>query len=113
MTMMGQYIERIPDQLTLENALSLLVNNPALKAQIIEIEVEEGDVINADKNPNPEFSFSSEGFVFDRDRGSFWNRLQPSITLRQEFLTGKRKDKRVSIEKADAEKESRPLRKDL
>ena len=95
----AQTVERVPQRLTLEKALSLLVNNPALKAQILEIGAEEGDVIGADKNPNPEFSFSSDGFVFNRDRGSFWDRLQPSFTLRREFLTGNRKEKRVNVEK--------------
>ncbi len=94
---------RIPERLTLKEARSLLDSNPALQAKKQEIDAEKGDVLDVKRYPNPTFSFGSEGLVFDSERGSFVDRLQPLLTLRQEFLTGGKRDKRTRVEMADTE----------
>lgn len=93
----------VPHRLTLETAQALLENNPSLRAQRQEIEVEQGDVVDAGKFPNPTLSFGSNGFVFDSDKGSFLDRLQPSISLRQEIPTGGKLEKRKNLEMVDTE----------
>ncbi len=93
----------VPRQLTLEASRVLLIQNPALQAQRIQIEVEKGDVIEAEKYSNPEFEFTADGVVFDSERGPFFNRLQPSFILRQEIITSGKREKRTRVQAADAE----------
>ena len=99
----GQENPRIPEKLTLKAARTLLQGNPSLQASKLEIEAEKGDIIGAEKYPNPSFSFLADGWVLDSDRGSFIDRFQPSLTVRQEIPTAGRRKKRVRIEQADAE----------
>ncbi|GAB4243439.1 MAG: TolC family protein [Acidobacteriota bacterium] len=94
---------RIPEKLTLESALGLLRFHPSLRAKQLEIDVEKGDVIDAEKYSNPSFSFTSDGIVFDADRGSLLNRIQPSVVFRQEILTAGKRQKRTRVELADTE----------
>lgn len=93
----------VPRELTIEKAEELLGNNPALRAQRQEIEVEQGDVLDAEKYLNPTLSFGSTGLVFDSDKGRFLDRMQPSITFRQEIVTGGKLLKRKNLEMMDAE----------
>ena len=102
-SMWGQEIPTIPEELTLKAAQILLQGNPSLQASRLEIEAEKADIIGAEKYPNPSLSFLSDGWVFDSDRGSFINRFQPSLTVRQEIPTAGKRGKRVRIEEVDAE----------
>lgn len=103
MSIRGQGTPRIPEKLTLTEAQSLLLGNPILQATRLEIEAERGDVIGAEKYPNPSLSFLADGWVLDSDRGSFIDRLQPSLTVRQELPTSGKRGKKVKIEQADTE----------
>lgn len=99
----GQASPRIPEKLTLKAAQTLLQGNPSLQASRLEIDVEKGDIIGAEKYPNPSLSFLADGWVLDSDRGSFIDRFQPSLTVRQEIPTAGRRGKRVRIEQEDVE----------
>ena len=94
----------IPENLTLEAAKSLLIRyNPALQAERLNVEIEAGDVMNAEKRPNPTFSVGSEGLSFGSSDRSFFNNQELSLTLRQDIeLSGKRQ-KRTRLEEADVE----------
>ena len=94
----------IPENLTLEAAKSLLIRyNPALQAERLNVEIEAGDVMNAEKRPNPTFSVGSEGLSFGSSDRSFFNNQEFSLTLRQDIeLSGKRQ-KRTRLEEADVE----------
>ena len=94
----------IPENLTLEAAKSLLIRyNPALQAERLNVEIEAGDVMNAEKRPNPTFSIGSEGLSFGSSDRSFFNNQELSLTLRQDIeLSGKRQ-KRTRLEEADVE----------
>ncbi len=100
----------VPHRLTLEKARALLEDNPSLRAQRQAIDAEQGDVVDAEKHPNPTLSFGSNGFVFDSDRGRFLDRLQPSISLRQEIPTGGKLEKRRNLEMVDTETASMHVR---
>jgi cobalt-zinc-cadmium efflux system outer membrane protein len=99
----GQENPRIPEKLTLKAAQTLLQGNPSLQASRLEIEAEKADLIGAEKYPNPSLSFLSDGWVLGSDRGSFIDRFQPSLTVRQEIPTAGKRGKRVRIEQVDAE----------
>jgi len=94
----------VPENLTLEAAQSLLIkHNPTLQAERVNVEIETGDVMNAEKRPNPIFSVGSEGFSFGSSDRSFFDSQELSLTLKQDIeLSGKRK-KRTSLEEADVE----------
>ena len=79
------------------------MQNPALQAQRIQVEVEKSDVIDTEKYSNPELEFVADGVVFDSERGSFINRLQPSFIFRQEIFTSGKREKRTRVEAADAD----------
>ena len=94
---------RVPETLTLEVARSLLINNsPALLSQRLNIDIEEGDVIHAEKRPNPIFSGGSEGFLGSGER-SFFNNQELSLTFRQEIETAGKRQKRTRLEQVDVE----------
>jgi len=94
---------RVPETLTLEAAQSLLMDNsPALLSQRLNIDIEEGDVINAQKRPNPIFSGGSEGLLSSGD-GSFFNNQELSFTFRQDIETAGKRQKRIRFEEADVE----------
>lgn len=93
----------IPKKLTLQKTQALLEKSPILRAKKEEIDAERGDIVDAEKYPNPVLSLGTEGLVFDSERGNFIDRLQPSISLRQEFLTAGKREKRRRVEVADAE----------
>jgi cobalt-zinc-cadmium efflux system outer membrane protein len=99
----AQEMVTIPRHLTLETACGLLIRNPLLVAQRLRVEVEKGDLIDADRYPNPDFEFAAEGIVFDSERGGFMNRLQPSFVLRQEIVMGGKREKRSKVEGVDIE----------
>jgi len=103
MSVLGQESPQIPEQLTLRAAQNLLPGNPSLQASRLEIEAEQSDIIGAEKFPNPSLSFLADGWVLDSDRGSFIDRFQPSLTVRQEIPTAGRREKRVRIEQVDVE----------
>lgn len=99
----GQSRVDIPSKLTLAEARTLLIrHNPALLAARLETEVEGGDVIEAKKFSNPQFQVGSEG-LGARGPGSFLNNQEFSILVRQEFLTGGKREKRTRVELADVE----------
>jgi len=100
----AQVPARIPERLTLSAARALLAqNSPALLSERLNVEIEAGDVLQAERYVNPSLSFESEGFEFDSNRGSFMDRLKPSFVIRQEILTAGKKAKRVRVERADTE----------
>ncbi len=102
-TLFAQNRVEAPKRLTLKTAESLLQNNPALLAERLEIDVEKGDVIDAEKYPNPSFSFTADGIVLDSDRGPWFDRLQPEFLLRQELPTSGKLEKEKLVEVADTE----------
>ena len=94
---------RIPDKLTLETArILLLQNNPALQAARIEMDVQEGDVIEAKRYTNPALEFGSEGLRFD-GVGSFLNNQEISFVVRQKFLTRGKRAKQRRVEQVEVE----------
>jgi len=102
-TLYSQSGVKVPQALTFESAALLLQNNPALLAQRLEIDVQKGDVIDAEKYPNPSFSLTFDGMVFDANRGSLFNRLHPEFLLRQELVTSQKLEKEKKVEMADTE----------
>lgn len=102
-TVWGQEHPIIPEDLTLDAARELLQGHPSLQAGRLQIEAERADIIGAEKYPNPNLVFLSDGWVLDSNRGSFIDRFQPSLTVRQEIPTSGKRGKRVRIEEMDTE----------
>ena len=102
-TLVAQNKVEVPKALTFKTAESLLQNNPSLLVKRLDIDVEKGDVMDAEKYPNPSFSFTADGMVFDSARGSWFDRLQPEFLLRQELPISGRLEKRKRVEMADTE----------
>ncbi len=94
----------IPENLTLEAAKSLfMIYNPTLQAERVNVDIETGDLLNAEKRPNPILSVGSEGLSFGSSDRSFFDDQEFSLTLKQDIeLSGKRQ-KRTSLEEADVE----------
>ena len=94
----------VPENLTLAAAKSLLmIYNPTLRAERVNVEIETGDVLNAEKRPNPILSIGIEGLSFASSDRSFFDNQEFSLTLKQDIeLSGKRQ-KRTFLEQADVE----------
>jgi len=94
----------VPENLTLAAAKSLLmIYNPTLRAERVNVDIESGDVLNAEKRPNPILSVGSEGLSFSSSDRSFFDNQEFSLTLKQDIeLSGKRQ-KRTFLEQADVE----------
>ncbi len=94
----------IPENLTLEAAKSLLISyNPTLQAERLNVDIEAGDVIDAEKRPNPSFSVGSEGLSFGSSDRSFFSNQELSLELRQDIETAGKRQKRTRLEEADVE----------
>jgi cobalt-zinc-cadmium efflux system outer membrane protein len=95
---------KVPLRLTLQDAQRLLANhNPQLQAAKLSVDVEQGDVIDVAKYPNPTASLDFNGVVLDSERGRLLDRLQPSVLFRQEILTSGRREKRIRVQQAETE----------
>lgn len=92
----------VPENLTLAAAKSLLMSyNPTLRAERFNVDIEIGDVLNAERRPNPILSVGSEGLSFASSDRSFFDNQEFSLILKQDIeLSGKRQ-KRTSFEEAD------------
>lgn len=92
----------VPENLTLAAAKSLLMSyNPTLRAARFNVDIETGDVLNAERRPNPILSVGSEGLSFASSDRSFFDNQEFSLILKQDIeLSGKRQ-KRTSFEEAD------------
>lgn len=92
----------VPENLTLAAAKSLLMSyNPTLRAERFNVDIETGDVLNAERRPNPILSVGSEGLSFASSDRSFFDNQEFSLILKQDIeLSGKRQ-KRTSFEEAD------------
>lgn len=101
----GQGEISVPKQLTLKAAKTLLMRyNPALQAKMLDIDIERGDVVDAEKYPNPTFGFdTTEGLEFGSRSDGFLETLQPAFILRQPILTAGKRKKRVRVEMDDTE----------
>ena len=93
----------VPDELTLEAAQTLLLrHNPTLQAARLQAEIEQGNVITAEKLPNPAFQVGSEG-LGSGGPGSPFTDQEFSLVLRQEILTAGKRQKRSRVERVDVE----------
>jgi cobalt-zinc-cadmium efflux system outer membrane protein len=94
---------RVPEQLTLQDALQLLSEqNPLLQAERMNRDLEEIDVAAARRFPNPSFEFASQGLGSDGPNG-FLNDQELSFLLEQEFPMGGRRQKQEALERVDVE----------
>jgi len=102
-TLSAQNGVEVPQTLTFKAAEALLQNNPALLAKRLEIDMENGDVIDSEKYPNPSISVTFDGMVFDSSRGSWLDRMQPQFLFNQELVLSDKLEKRKRVEVADTE----------
>jgi outer membrane protein, heavy metal efflux system len=94
----------VPENLTLEAAKKLLISyNPTLQAERLNVDIEAGDVINAEKRPNPIVSVGSEGLSFGTSDGSFFDNQEFSLTFSQDIELSDKRQKRTRLEEADVE----------
>ena len=94
---LGQTNGEIPEQLDLKKALEIAVaNNPQLKASRNEIEITEGDRVEASKRLNPAFSAYFEDYrLFHSEMGPFFQTQEITVRLDQEIETAEKRKLRT------------------
>ena len=104
-TVNGQESSRIPERITLSEALRLAeARNPTLRAiQFGEISAE-ADLQEARARPNPEFALEGEEYAaFSETRPSFWNGQAVIFRLEKEIETAGRRGHRIRAATAGVE----------
>lgn len=84
---------RVPDRLTLDEALQLAeARSPALLEAQARTAIAEAEALGAPKRPNPTLDLESRGYpLFESDRPSFWDNQELTVAIDQEVEPGDRR----------------------